>query len=87
MVLVLAGAPVSLALQTSEKVNQQGGAMSASATKSKVKKMSNAERDNPFATKTDHFIESPPHYMSMWPYDAKSMGFSTTPKKTGMWIM
>ena len=42
---------------------------------------------DPFATKTDHFIESPPHYMIMWPYDAKSTGFSTTPKKTGTWIM
>ena len=42
---------------------------------------------DPYATKTDHFIESPPHYMIMWPYDAKSTGFSTTPKKTGTWIM
>ena len=42
---------------------------------------------DPWATKTDHFVESPPHYMIMWPYDAKSTGFSTTPKKTGTWIM
>lgn len=42
---------------------------------------------DPYATKTDNFIESPPHYMIMWPYDAKSTGFSTTPKKTGTWIM
>lgn len=42
---------------------------------------------DPFATKTDHFIESPPHYMVMWPFDAKTTGFSTTPKKTGTWIM
>jgi hypothetical protein len=42
---------------------------------------------DPYATKTDHFIESPPHYMIMWPYDAKSTGFSTSPKKTGTWIM
>lgn len=42
---------------------------------------------DPFATKTDHYIASPPHYMIMWPYDAKSTGFSTTPKKTGTWIM
>lgn len=42
---------------------------------------------NPWATTTDHFIESPPHFMIMWPYDAKSTGFSTTPKKTGTWIM
>jgi hypothetical protein len=42
---------------------------------------------DPFATKTDNYISSPPHYMIMWPYDAKSTGFSTTPKKTGTWIM
>jgi len=42
---------------------------------------------DPYATKTEHFIDSPPHYMIMWPYDAKSTGFSTTPKKTGTWIM
>ena len=42
---------------------------------------------DPFVTKTDHYISSPPHYMIMWPYDAKSTGFSTTPKKTGTWIM
>jgi hypothetical protein len=42
---------------------------------------------DPFATKTDHYIASPPHFMVMWPYDAKSSGFSTTPKKTGSWIM
>jgi hypothetical protein len=42
---------------------------------------------DPFQTKTDHFIESPPHYMIMWPFDAKATGFSTTPKKTGTWIM
>jgi hypothetical protein len=42
---------------------------------------------DPFATKTDHYVDSPPHYMIMWPYDAKATGFSTTPKKTGTWIM
>jgi hypothetical protein len=42
---------------------------------------------DPFATKTDHYVSSPAHYMIMWPYDAKSTGFSTTPKKTGSWIM
>jgi hypothetical protein len=178
LVLLLAAAPAALAQQKAEKVNQQGGAMSASMAKSKVKKMSNAElirsalsaapRDiaehaavmapgangklaeihagtngwtcladepdtpgldpmcldkqsmlwvqslmshaakpantapgiiymlqggsdisatNPYATTTEHFIESPPHFMIMWPYDAKSTGFSTTPKKTGTWIM
>ena len=175
LVLLLGAAPAAVA---QEKVNQQGGEMSAAAAKAKVKKMSNAElirsatsaapreigdhaaviapgangkmaelragtngwtcmadapetpgldpmcldkqgmlwaqalmskakkpgntapgivymlqggsdisATDPFATKTDHFIESPPHYMIMWPYDAKSTGFSTTPKKTGTWIM
>ena len=173
--LLLAAAP---ALSAQEKVNQQGGAMSAAMAKAKVKKMSTAElirsatsaapreigdhaaviapgangkmaeiragtngwtcmadepdtpgldpmcldkqsmiwvqslmskapkpantapgivymlqggsdisATDPYATKTDHYIESPPHYMIMWPYDAKSTGFSTTPKKTGTWIM
>ena len=175
LVLLLGAAPAAVA---QEKVNQQGGEMSAAAAKAKVKKMSNAElirsatsaapreigdhaaviapgangkmaelragtngwtcmadapetpgldpmcldkqgmlwaqalmskakkpgntapgivymlqggsdisATDPFATKTDHFIESPPHYMIMWPYDAKSTGFSATPKKTGTWIM
>ena len=178
LVLLLVGAPAALAQQKSEKVNQQGGAMSAAMAKSKVKKMSNAElirsalsagphevsehaaviapdangkmteiragtngwtcladepdtpgldpmcvdkqsmqwvqslmshapkpantapgiiymlqggsdisATDPYATKTEHFIDSPPHYMIMWPYDAKSTGFSTAPKKTGTWIM
>jgi len=34
---------------------------------------------DPFATKTDHYISSPAHFMVMWPYDAKTSGFSTTP--------
>jgi len=42
---------------------------------------------DPFATKTDHYISSPAHFMVMWPYDAKTSGFTTTPKKTGAWIM
>jgi hypothetical protein len=42
---------------------------------------------DPFATKTDHYVSSPAHFMIMWPYDAKSTGFATTPKKTGSWIM
>ncbi len=42
---------------------------------------------DPFATKTDHYISSPPHFMIMWPYDPKTSGFGTTPKKTGSWIM
>lgn len=178
LVMLLVSAPALAAQQTSEKVNQQGGAVSAEMAKAKVKKMSNAElirsavsaapRDigdhaaviapgangkmaeiragsngwtcladepdtpgldpmcldkqsmqwlqslmahapkpantapgivymlqggsdisatDPFATKTDHFIESPPHYMIMWPYEAKATGFSSAPKKTGTWIM
>ena len=42
---------------------------------------------NPFATTTDHYVSSPAHFMIMWPYDAKTTGFATTPKKTGSWIM
>jgi hypothetical protein len=42
---------------------------------------------DPWATKTDKFIESPPHYMIMWPFDAKTTGLPTTPSKTGTWIM
>jgi hypothetical protein len=42
---------------------------------------------DPWATKTDKFIESPPHYMIMWPFDPKTTGLSTTPSKTGTWIM
>ena len=30
---------------------------------------------DPFATKTDHYVSSPAHYMIMWPFDAKSTGF------------
>jgi len=178
LVLLLVGAPAALAQEKSDSVKPQGGMMSATTTKSKVKKMSNPElissalaaapkdiaehaaviapdangkmaeihagtngwtciadepdtpgldpmcldeqsmmwvqslmshapkpantapgivymlqggsdisATDPFATKTDHFVESPPHYMIMWPYDAKSTGFSTSPKKTGTWIM
>jgi len=42
---------------------------------------------DPWATKTDKFIESPPHYMIMWPFDPKTSGLPTTPAKTGTWIM
>ena len=42
-VLLLVPAPAALAQQKSEKVNQQGGAMSASMAQSKVKQMSNPE--------------------------------------------
>jgi len=33
------------------------------------------------------FVESPPHWMIMWPFTAKATGFSTTPSKKGTWIM
>lgn len=33
------------------------------------------------------FVESPPHWMVMWPFDAKTSGLSTTPQKKGTWIM
>lgn len=33
------------------------------------------------------FIESPPHWMIMWPFTAQETGFSTTPSKKGTWIM
>jgi hypothetical protein len=42
---------------------------------------------DPYATKTEHYVASPPHYMIMWPYDAAQTGFSTKPMKTGTWIM
>jgi hypothetical protein len=42
---------------------------------------------DPWATKTDHFITSPPHWMILWPFDATASGLPTTPKKTGTWIM
>lgn len=39
------------------------------------------------ADKNTKFIASPPHFMVMWPFDAKTTGLPTTPKKTGSWIM
>jgi hypothetical protein len=42
---------------------------------------------DPWATKTDTFIESPPHWMITWAFDPKVSGLSTTPSKTGTWIM
>jgi hypothetical protein len=177
LVLVLVATP-AIAQQSSQQTNQQGGAMSASMSEAKVKKMSNTEiirsalsagpreisdgaaviapdasgkmatlragtngwtcmadephtpgldpmcldkagmewaqawmskapkptntvpgivymlqggsdisATDPWATTTKRFIESPPHYMIMWPYEAKATGFSTAPKKTGTWIM
>ena len=43
LAFLLIGAPAVHAQEKSEKVNQQGGAMSASMAKSKIKKMSTAE--------------------------------------------
>lgn len=42
---------------------------------------------DPWATKTDHFVSSPPHWMLLWPVDGTKSGLATTPKKTGTWIM
>jgi hypothetical protein len=42
---------------------------------------------DPFQTTTEHYVESPPHYMILWPFDAAKTGLSATPKKTGTWIM
>jgi len=33
------------------------------------------------------FVESPPHWMVMWPFDPKTTGLSATPQKSGTWIM
>lgn len=32
-------------------------------------------------------IKEPPHWMIMWPFDAKTTGLPTAPKQTGTWIM
>lgn len=42
---------------------------------------------DPFATTTEHYIASPPHWMVLWPFDAKASGLPITPKTTGTWIM
>lgn len=42
---------------------------------------------DPWATKTDKFITSPPHTMIVWPFDAKQLGLPVKPQKTGMWVM
>lgn len=39
------------------------------------------------ADRNTKFIESPPHYMVLWPFDPKSTGLSDKPKSTGSWIM
>lgn len=42
--------------------------------------------DDPYATKGTP-IKEPPHYMVMWPFDAKTSGFTTKASDTGTWIM
>ncbi len=42
---------------------------------------------DPWAKSTNHFVASPPHWMLLWPVDPQTSGLSTTPKKTGTWIM
>ncbi|HWJ21296.1 MAG TPA: hypothetical protein VNS52_02990 [Gemmatimonadaceae bacterium] len=42
---------------------------------------------DPFVKSGPRNIVSPPHWMLLWPVDAKASGLSTTPKKTGTWIM
>lgn len=41
---------------------------------------------DPWATETKNFINSPPHIMILWNFDAKT-GLPTKPQKTGTWIM
>jgi hypothetical protein len=41
---------------------------------------------DPFATSGTP-IKEPPHWMIMWPFDAKTSGLPTTLKTTGTWIM
>jgi len=49
---------------------------------------SDASNTDPFAkaTKDTKWVTTGPHWMLMWPVDAKS-GFSTTPQKSGTFIM
>lgn len=41
---------------------------------------------DPYATSGTP-IHEPPHWMMLWPFDAKATGLPTTPKDTGTWIM
>ena len=41
---------------------------------------------DPYAT-SGNAIQEPPHWMILWPFDAKSSGLATSPKQTGTWIM
>ncbi len=42
--------------------------------------------NDPFATKGTP-IKEPPHWMIVWPFDAKKTGLPTTLRDTGTWIM
>lgn len=49
-----------------------------------------ASNTDPFATKPApgaDWVKSGPHWMIMWPVDAKTSGLSSTPKATGTYIM
>lgn len=48
---------------------------------------SDISASDPWATKTDKFVASPPHYMILWPFDSTTTGLPTTPSKVGTWIM
>jgi hypothetical protein len=42
---------------------------------------------DPWATKSAHPFTWGPHWMIMWPFNAKTSGLSTAPSNTGTWIM
>ena len=45
---------------------------------------------DPWATKPkegEAWVKEPPHWMVMWPIDAKASGLPALPKKSGSWIM
>lgn len=48
---------------------------------------SDVSATDPWAKTTSHYVSSPPHWMLLWPVDSAKSGLSTTPKKTGTWIM
>jgi hypothetical protein len=50
---------------------------------------SDASNTDPYATgdANTKWVTTGPHWMLMWPVDAKASGLSTTPKNTGTYIM
>lgn len=48
---------------------------------------SDVSATDPWATDTQSFIDSPPHIMILWAFDAEKSGLPTKPQKTGTWIM